>query len=49
MDSHKYQPVELTAEQKAKQAAIAEQVRAGDYQPELSVLQQEYMAKAKVR
>ena len=49
MDSHKYQPVELTAEVKKKQAAIAGQVRTGAYQPELSVLEEEYMAKAKVR
>ena len=45
----KFTPAELTQEQKAKQAEIVAAVREGEYQPELSVLQEEYMAKAKVR
>jgi hypothetical protein len=40
---------ELTETQKQKQADIIEQVREGTYQPVLSKLEEEYMAKAMVR
>lgn len=39
----------LTAEQKAKQQQIIDQVREGSYKPELSLLEEEYMGKAMVR
>ena len=45
----KFVPAELTVEQKGRQDAIAAAVRDGGYQPQLSVLEEEYMAKAKVR
>lgn len=40
---------ELTPFEKEKQDAIVKQVRDGEYKPELSLLQEEYMAKAMVR
>ena len=48
MDNTKHQ-FELTAQQKAKQQEIIDQVREGSYKPELSLLEEEYMSKAMVR
>ena len=40
---------ELTAADKTRQDNIIAQVREGEYEPELSILQQEYQAKALIR
>ena len=40
---------EITEYQKAKQDEIIQQIRDESYEPVLSVLEQEYMAKAMVR
>ena len=40
---------ELTQYEKDRQDDIVQQVRGGEYKPELSALQEEYMAKAMVR
>ena len=48
-DLTKLTKFELTADQEARQNAIIEQVRDQTYEPQLSVLEKEYMAKALVR
>lgn len=45
----KLENTQPTEEQAARQKAIIEQVRDGTYEPQLSVLEQEYMAKAMIR
>ena len=49
MDTTLPDKFELTEQQKKKQEEIIAQVREQTYAPELSLLEQEYMAKAMVR
>ena len=49
MEAEKFVAAELTKEQKERQQDIIQKVREGTYKPELSLLQEEYMAKAMIR